>query len=161
MPERTPEDVQRALDALGLEIYVSFFDDSTATAPEAAAAIGTELGAIVKSLCFMVEGSPVVLLVAGDQRADDRKVGALYGVGRKKVRIADPAATIEATGYAPGGVPPVGHVRPLPILIDETLSRFETVFAAAGSPNAIFPIPFKTLIDVTGGRVVDIARDAE
>ncbi len=159
MKPRGPADVQAALDSLGLGIQIRTFDESTATAPEAAAAIGCELGAIVKSLCFVVDNRPVVVLTAGDQRADDRKIAALFNVGRKKVKLADAEATVEATGYEPGGVPPVGHVRPLPVLIDSTLGRYEVVYAAAGSPNAIFPIRFETLVSVTAGLVEDIVRE--
>lgn len=159
MSLRTPQDVQAVLEALGLELRVQVFDASTATAPQAAAAIGTELGSIVKSLCFVVDGQPVLVLAAGDRLVDDRKLAALYGVGRKKVRIADAETTLRATGYAPGGVAPVGHPQPLPILIDATFERYEVVYAAAGSPNAIFPIPLPTLIQITGGRLVDIAKE--
>jgi len=154
----TPDDVQQALDALGLEIQVQQFETSTATAQEAADSIGTELGTIVKSLCFVVADEPVIVLAAGDHRIDDRKLAALYDVGRKKVKIADAQTTLQTTGYLPGGVPPVGHLNPLPVLIDDTLSRFDLVYAAAGSPNAIFPIPFKTLCEITRGRVVDLAK---
>src|SRR5437867_3241930 len=131
------DDVRAALRAHNLTIEVRTFTESTATAPEAAPAIGTELGSMVKSLCFMVGDQPVIVLAAGDMRVDDRKLGALYDVGRKKVRIADADTTVAITGYAPGGVPPIGHRTVLPILIDQTLRRFEVVYAAAGSPNTI------------------------
>jgi prolyl-tRNA editing enzyme YbaK/EbsC (Cys-tRNA(Pro) deacylase) len=151
-------DVEAALEGLGLETRVMTFDDSTATAPEAAEAIGTALGSIVKSLCFVVAGQPVIVLTAGDRRVDDRKLSALYGVGRKKVKIADAETTIATTGYGPGGVPPVGHRRALPVWIDETLARFEIVYAAAGSEKDIFAVPYETLVEVTGGRVADLAK---
>jgi prolyl-tRNA editing enzyme YbaK/EbsC (Cys-tRNA(Pro) deacylase) len=151
-------DVEAALEGLGLETRVLTFDDSTATAPEAAEAIGTALGSIVKSLCFVVAGQPVIVLTAGDRRVDDRKLSALYGVGRKKVKIADAETTIATTGYGPGGVPPVGHRRALPVWIDETLARFEIVYAAAGSENAIFAVPYETLVEITGGSVGDVAK---
>lgn len=154
----SPADVQRALDALGLEIRVREFERSTATAAEAAEAIGTDLGSIVKSLCFAVSGEPVLVLTAGDRNVDDRKLAALHGVGRKKVRIAPAEDAIAWTGYAPGGVPPVGHRNPLPVLIDQTLTRFTTVYAAAGSANTIFPITPDGLVSITGGRVVDVSR---
>ncbi len=83
---------------------------------------------------------------------------ALYGVGRKKVKIADAKTTIARTGYAPEGVPPVGHRTPLPVLIDDTPARFEIVYAAAGSENAIFGVPYETLVEMTGGRVADVAK---
>lgn len=101
----------------------------------------------------------MIALVAGDQRVDDRKLGALYNVGRKKVKIADAETTMARTGYAPGGVPPIGHRPHLPVLIDQTLARFEIVYAAAGSANSIFPIPFETLVSITRGHIADMAKD--
>jgi len=157
--QRTPDDVQAALDAFGLNIPVVTYRASTATAQEAAEAIGTNLGSIVKSLCFIVDGAPVIVLAAGDRLVDSRKLGALFGIGRKRVTIADHATTLRATGYPPGGVPPLGHASLLPIVIDRTLSRFEIVYAAAGASNANFAIPFETLVRVTGGRVEDIAKE--
>ncbi len=156
---RTPEHVQAALDALGLGIRIQFFESSTATSPQAAEAAGCELGAIAKSLCFVVDGHPVIVVASGDQRVDTRKLAALYGVGRKKVKMADAETTIALTGYAPGGVPPLGHSQPLPVLIDRLLGRYETVWAAAGAPNAIFPIAYQKLVEITGGQVVDIAEE--
>jgi prolyl-tRNA editing enzyme YbaK/EbsC (Cys-tRNA(Pro) deacylase) len=152
------ERVQAALDQLAPGIQVHLMPESTATAPEAAAAAGCKLGAIVKSLLFVIDGRPVLVLVAGDQIADQKKLGGLYGVGKKKVRIADAETVRRATGFEVGGVPPIGHTTPLPVLIDQTLGRFETVWAAAGSRNAIFPIPFSRLVEITGGRVTDVAR---
>ncbi len=160
MIPRTPEHVQAALDEKGLGIKVQTFESSTATSQEAADAAGCDLGAIAKSLCFLVDGAPVVIVTSGDRRVDTRKVAALYGVGRKKVKMADAEATLAATGYMPGGVPPLGHVRPVPILIDANLKRYAVVYGAAGSPNAIFPVPFETLVAATGGKVVDIAEEA-
>lgn len=156
----TPQDVQASLDALGLDCVVTVYETSTATSQEAADSIGTELGSIIKSLCFMINGNPIVCLTAGDQRIDDRKLASLYGVGRKKVRMASAEQTISETGYAVGGVPPLGHINKLPILIDRTLQRYETVYGAGGAANAIFPITFDTLVVVTQGQVADIVEDA-
>lgn len=155
----TPEHVQTAMDERGLGIRIQFFEASTATSPQAAEAAGCEPGAIAKSLCFLVDGQPVVVVTSGDQRVDTRKLAALYGVGRKKVKMADAETTIAVTGYAPGGVPPLGHIQPLPVLIDRMLGRYETVWAAAGAPNAIFPIAYQKLVEATGGQVVDIAEE--
>jgi Cys-tRNA(Pro) deacylase len=144
---------------MGVDTTVRYFEQSTATAQQAADAIGTQLGSIVKSLCFSVDGRFVIVLAAGDRMVDDRKLGARYGVGRKKVKIADPDTTIRVTGYAPGGVCPVGHPEPLPMIIDLSLQRFKTVFASAGTPYAIFPISIGDLVRISGGEVVDIVRD--
>lgn len=155
----TPDHVQAVLDTFELGLRVQFFEESTATSQEAADAIGTELGTIVKSLCFLVAGQPVVVLAAGDQRVDDRKLAALYDVGRKKVKVAKAEQCVAIFGYAPGGVPPVGHRTPdIPVYIEDSLARFEQLYAAAGSPNAIFPVTFEQLLHITGGEVADLKR---
>ena len=159
MANKTPDDVQAALTSLGIDSAVREFSTPTATATQAAEAIGTTLGSIVKSLCFLVDGKPVLVLAAGDKQVDDRKLGALYEVSRKKVKIADASTTVEVTGFAPGGVSPVALATSLPIHIDQSLGRFETVYAAAGSPHAIFPIRLDELVRVTGGALVDVARE--
>ncbi|GAB4573556.1 MAG: YbaK/EbsC family protein [Anaerolineae bacterium] len=158
MEALTPADVQQVLDSFGLKIR--FFAQSTATSQEAADAVGTELGSIVKSLCFMVNGQPVIVLAAGDQRVDDRKLAAYYGVSRKKVKIASAEECVEIFGYPPGSVPPVAHRTPnIPIFIEDSLARFEQLYAAAGAPNAIFPVTFEQLQALTGGKILDLKRD--
>lgn len=152
------ERVQHTLDTLGSGIRVVELAASTATAPKAAAAVGCALGAIVKSLLFLIDGQAAIVLVAGDRKVDSRRIGALYDVGKKKVKLADAQTVLEITGYEVGGVPPVGHARPLPVLIDDSLSRFETVWAAAGAPNAVFPVPYTQLIEITSGHVVTLAE---
>jgi prolyl-tRNA editing enzyme YbaK/EbsC (Cys-tRNA(Pro) deacylase) len=153
------EQVQNTLNALGSGIRVVELPVSTATAPEAAAAVGCELGAIVKSLLFLINGQPVIVLAAGDRKVDSKRIGALYGVGKKKVKLADAQTVRELTGYDVGGVPPLGHTRPLPVLIDDSLARFETVWAAAGAHNAVFPTPYARLVEITSGRVVPLAEE--
>lgn len=155
------EQVQAALDAFGQGLRVIEFASRTATAPEAARAAGCELGAIVKSLLFLIDGQPVIVLVAGDRIVDQKQLGALYNVGKKRVKLADAQTVLEMTGYAVGGVPPVGHARSLPVLIDDSLGRFETVWAAAGAPNAVFPIAYTELIKITSGRVATLTGPRE
>lgn len=151
-------DVQKALDALNLNIQVQEFNTSTATAQEAADSIGTQLGSIVKSLMFMVNGEPIIALVSGDMKADQRKLADFFGVGKKKVKIAKYDECVELAGYEPGGVPPLGHRTSVPVYIDEKLSRYETVYAAAGSPHHIFPIAYAKLVEITGGTVIELAE---
>ena len=140
---RAARRVQEALHELGVDAGVVVLEDSARTAAEAAAAVGVEQGAIVKSLVFRAVdgGEPVLVLVSGDNRCDE----ALLGVAR-----ADAAAVREVTGYAIGGVPPVGHPAPLHTIVDEQLGRFPVVWAAAGTPHAVFPIAFEELLRVTG-----------
>lgn len=154
-----PEHVAAALKYLGVDADIHTFEKSTRTAQEAADAIGTELGSIVKSLCFKVLDEPIVVLTSGDQRVDDRKIAKMYEVGRKKVRIASADDTIAFTGYAPGGVAPVGHRSKMTLYIDETLGRFDTVYAAAGTANTIFPIAYDKLVEITAGEVMDVVRE--
>ncbi len=148
--------VQAALDALGANIRVQVFDVPTATAQEAADAIGCELGAIVKSLCFMVAGEPVLVLAAGDRRVDSKALRRIFGASKRQVTIADPETVLHVTGYEVGGVPPLGHAQPLKTLIDQSLARFATVYAAAGTPHAIFPIAYETLVALTGAGVEEV-----
>jgi prolyl-tRNA editing enzyme YbaK/EbsC (Cys-tRNA(Pro) deacylase) len=160
MQPLTPDDVQKALNDLKLNITIHTFDESTATAQLAADAIGCELGQIVKSLCFIINGEkPIIVLTSGDQLVDDRKIAALFNIGRKKVRMARADECLAIYGYPPGGVPPVGHRTPnLPIYVDTTLKRYETVYAAAGTANTIFPIGLAQLVTATGGAYADVVR---
>jgi Cys-tRNA(Pro) deacylase len=151
-----PQRVQAALRELGIELEIQELDGSTRTAQQAADAIGTELGSIVKSLVFLTDGQPVIVLVAGDRRADPAKLKALLGA--RRVMIADADQVRQATGYAIGGVPPIGHPTPLPVCIDRSLGRFATVYAAAGGPRAIFPIAFSRLVELTQGQVADLTE---
>ena len=141
----------------GLDISVIELDKSTRTAQLAAEAIGTELGSIVKSLLFLADGKPALVLVAGDRRADAKKLAQVLEA--KKVKIADADTVRAETGFAIGGVPPVGHHTLLPTIIDRSLGRFETVYAAAGAPNAVFPIAYDMLVQVTAGQVADVTED--
>lgn len=156
---RPSERVQAALDAITPGIRVVEFEISTATAPEAAAAAGCELGAIVKSLLFLIDGQPTLVLVAGDRMADSKKLAALFGVGKKKIKLADAETVRHVTGYQVGGVPPVGHETRVPVMVDKSLGRFETVWAAAGEHNAVFPIAFSKLIEITGGQVAALTEE--
>ncbi len=140
------------------DLHVVEYDVSTATAPLAAAAVGCAVGAIVKSLCFLIDSQPIVALVAGDMKADDRKLGALFGVNKSRVKIADADTVARVTGFSVGGVAPVAHTEAVPVLIDASLRRFATVYAAAGAANAIFAVPLDRLARLTGGRFEDIIK---
>src|SRR5512143_1513449 len=129
--------VADAARALGLSIGIVEFEETTRTAQDAANAIGCQVAQIVKSLLFVVDGQPVMALVSGVNRLDERKLAALRGVGRKQVERADADAAKAATGFSIGGVPPFGHASRLPVYVDEDLARFDVVWAAAGTPFAV------------------------
>ena len=140
---------------LGEDVKVRELSASTRTAQLAADAVGTALGSIVKSLIFIIDDDRTVLaLVAGDQRADSEKIARC--LDGQSARMAKGEEVRVRTSYAIGGVPPVAHVTPMETLIDQTLLRFETVWAAAGAPNALFEIDTQKLVRLTQGRVEDI-----
>lgn len=159
--ELTPDDVKKALAQLNLDIDIRFFDNSTATSQLAAENIGCELGQIAKSLAFMIDGTPILIIASGDQRIDEKKLAAMFEVSRKRVKTATAEECIAIFGYAPGGVPPVGHrTTDLPIYLDDSLQRYDLLYAAGGAHNAIFPITLKHLIEATGGIFADVRREA-
>jgi prolyl-tRNA editing enzyme YbaK/EbsC (Cys-tRNA(Pro) deacylase) len=159
MVTMTPEDVRLAFLMAGHTIEIQHFASPTATAEQAADAIGCALGQIVKSLAFFVDDMPLLALVSGDQTADDRRIAGIYGVGRKRVRMATAGECLAIFGYLPGAVPPFGHRRPVEeVLIDRSFKRYTLVYAAAGAPNAIFGIAPGHLLTITGGRLEAFTR---
>lgn len=152
------ERVRAALAALGCDFQVREFPESTRTSAEAAAAIGCGVGQIAKSLVFRAKpsGRPVLVIASGANRVDEKKVGRLIG---ERISRAAPEFVREKTGFAIGGVPPVGHPEPPVTLIDRDLLVFEEVWAAAGTPNAVFRLAPGDLARMTGGAAQDIKLD--
>lgn len=146
-----------AAQELGLAVEIAEFAQTTRSAEEAAAAIGCEVGQIVKSLCFVVDEAPVIALVSGANRLDTRKLASMTGMSRKRVKRADADQVKAATGFSIGGVPPFGHQEKLPIYIDSDLTQYNVIWAAAGTPYAVFAITPDALVRVTDGRVGDLA----
>lgn len=147
--------VHDALVAAGLAPRIVEFDATTRTAEEAARAIGTEVGRIVKSLVFEVGDRVVLVLTSGSNRVDTQRLGGLLGA---RVRRAHPDVARGTTGFAVGGVPPVGHTGSLPIYVDRDLLQYDLVWAAAGTPNTVFPIEPDALVRVSGGQVADVKQ---
>jgi prolyl-tRNA editing enzyme YbaK/EbsC (Cys-tRNA(Pro) deacylase) len=150
--------VEAALAERGFAFQVKEFPVSTRTSAEAAAAIGCAVGQIAKSLVFRGarSGQAVLIVASGANRVDPAKAEALLGeaIGR-----ADAEFVRAATGFAIGGVPPVGHDRPLATLIDRDLLAYDEIWAAAGTPNAVFRLTPEDLGQLTGGRVGDLKQD--
>jgi prolyl-tRNA editing enzyme YbaK/EbsC (Cys-tRNA(Pro) deacylase) len=143
--------------ALGDKFEVLEFSATTRTAADAAAAIGCRVAQIAKSLIFRAAASnrPVLVVASGVNRVDEAKVAEAVG---EAIARADADFVREATGFAIGGVPPVGHANPPTVLIDRSLMAFAEIWAAAGTPNAVFRLTPADLVELTGGRVVAIAR---
>ena len=134
---------------------VSTFPEGTRTASDAAAAIGCDVGQIVKSLVFRrASGAALLVVASGSNRVDEGKLETLIG---EQVGKADAAFVREATGFAIGGVPPAGHPEPVDTLVDEDLLGYAEVWAAAGTPRTVFPLTPDELVAMTGGRLADVA----
>ncbi|GAA3572267.1 YbaK/EbsC family protein [Amycolatopsis ultiminotia] len=150
----TMQQVQEALDAAGAAGRARQLPRSTRTAAEAAEALGCPVGAIANSLVFLADGSPLLVLTSGAHRVE---VGALaVRLGREEIRRATPDQVRAATGQVIGGVAPVGHPAPLETVVDEHLAEYDPLWAAAGTPNAVFPTTFDELVRITGGRVAAV-----
>ncbi|MCP4551844.1 MAG: YbaK/EbsC family protein [Bacteroidetes bacterium] len=148
--------VQKALYAKGVDCIVKKFSASTKTAQEAATAIGCELDQIAKSIVFKsgISGDAILVITSGSIRVNEKKISKFV---EEPVEKADAKFVRKKTGFAIGGVPPVGHVEKSIIIIDETLRNFDTIWAAAGTPNSVFRLTFDQLKKITGGMVKSVA----
>jgi prolyl-tRNA editing enzyme YbaK/EbsC (Cys-tRNA(Pro) deacylase) len=150
--------VAEALRERGVDAEVRELPDSTRTAPEAAAALGCDVAEIAKSLVFRgaESGDPVLVIASGADRVDEHLLAAELGEAIEK---ADADFVRERTGFGIGGVPPVGHAAPLATFVEERMLALDQVWAAAGTPRAVFgPVTPAELVQITGGRVVAVAR---
>ncbi len=146
--------VRAALAAAGSAAEIIALADTARSAADAAESVGVELGAIVKSLVFAVDGRAVMALVAGDRRCDTAALARALGLDGKVGR-ADADMVRDATGFTIGGVPPIAHTTPLATAIDASLGRFATVYAAAGHPHCVFGTSPDELARLTGAPVVE------
>lgn len=151
-----PDRVRTALEAAALDCEVLTLPGPTRTAAEAAAAVGCTVGEIAKSLVFRAGDRAVVGIMSGDHRLDPDKLAAALG---EAVSRADADFVRAATGYAIGGVPPLGHATPVPVFMDDGLFRFERIWAAAGSPFSVFAVEPARLRDASGATVTDLKVD--
>jgi len=147
--------VQDILNSLGCNCEVIEFSESTRTAQEAAERVGSKLGQIVKSLIFKgrESGKPILVLTSGVNRVDEKRISQYAG---EKIERADPEFVRNVTGFAIGGVPPIGHARPMETYLDEDLLQYETIWAAAGTPKAVFQLTPDSLQSLTKGAVVRV-----
>lgn len=161
-PVSEPSSLARARNFLarhGFADKIMRFEVSTKTAAMAAEAVGCEVAQIVKSLVLMADDGPVLALVPGDRRADMSAIAKALGVD--SVRMADPNEVRDATGYAIGGVCPFDLPDSLRVLIDESLGRFGSVYAACGTPDSVVPLSVESLISMTGGSVARVSAQGD
>ena len=146
--------VQKILQDFDKNQKIIVLNTSARTALEAAASLGCEIGAIVKSLLFKTESNFTLCLVAGDKKASLNKIKKTLSIKDSSMASANDVKNI--TGYTIGGVSPIGHLNKVNILIDKSLERFDSLFAAAGHPNCVFKISFKDLQKITNGSTYEI-----
>jgi len=153
--KKSAERVQAVLNEFGFELNVVEFSDSTRTAQEAANAIGCTVGQIAKSLIFKGKSSqkPILIIASGANRVNEKVVKEYAG---EKLEKADAEFVLEHTGFAIGGVPPVGHVKPITTFIDEDLAQYSEIWAAAGTQHAVFKLTPEILIKITEGKVIKV-----
>ena len=158
MHRRAQEFADRASREYDFEPDVEEFPEGTKTAADAAEAVGCDVAQIASSIAMRADDSLVVVVTSGANRVSEEKVADLRDVPESAVEMADAAEIKAVLGWSIGGVPPFCHDTEIPVYVDETLAEFETVWAAAGTPEAVFPIDPDTLRELSGGEVADVAE---
>ena len=158
MLSKSAEKVQNALEKLDYAYEVIEAAESTRTAEEAAARVGCSVGQIVKSLIFRGKksGKAILILTSGANRVDVKRIVAHT---QEKIGRADPDFVRERTGFAIGGIPPLGHLHPIETYVDKDLLNFEEIWAAAGTPKAVFKMPASELEKMTGGKIIQVKQE--
>lgn len=149
--------VRQRLIELGVAGEIRILEDSARSAKEAAQALGVEVGQICSSLIFAISNQPILVLTSGRHRVDIEKVSREQSLG--KLERADAELVKSATGFAIGGVAPVGHLSEITTYIDEALAQYPMVWAAAGHPHAVFPTTFDELLQITGAQTIAVAEE--
>ena len=158
MHPRAEEFAEQARESYDFDVDVHEFPEGTKTARDAAAAIGCDVAEIASSIVFEADGEPVVVVTSGANRVSETKLATALSASEETVSIADAETIKETLGWSIGGVPPFCHASDVPVLLDETLTNFETVWAAAGTPSAVFPITPDTLQSFANARPADVAE---
>ena len=158
MHERAQEFADRASREYDFDVDVNEFPEGTKTARDAAEAIGCDVAQIASSIAMRADDSLVVVVTSGANRVSESKVADLRGLPEDAVELADAGEIKAVLGWSIGGVPPFCHDTEIPVYVDETLTEFETVWAAAGTPEAVFPIDPDRLRELSGGEVADVAE---
>ena len=148
--------VQEFIKKFDAKLKIIVLNTTARTAKDAASSLKCEVGAIVKSLLFKVDGNFLICLIAGDKRCSLNKLKKI--LEKKDVSMANADEVKKNTGFSIGGVPPVAHTKKLDVLIDQSLNRFENVFSAAGHPNCVFGITYKELVKITNGLEKEISE---
>jgi Cys-tRNA(Pro) deacylase len=160
MPDNlTLDDLQRFIDTNGITAAIIPLDAHTATVADAARALEVDAAQIIKSLVFIVDGDPLLVINNGQARVDRKKLAALLGVGRKRVKFATPDQALAITGYVVGSMPPFGHRQTLKTLVDTAVTGLDTVYGGGGALDAMLRLTTTELLRVTAAEVVAVAEE--
>ncbi len=152
----TPTDLAGFIAAHNIAAEIVPMTIETPTVPAAAAALGVTAGQIIKSLLFLVRDAPVLVIASGETLVDRGVLAARYGVGKKQIKLADPATVLRLTGYPAGGVPPFGHPAPLPTLLDRNVAAWDAIYGGGGDDHTLLRIAPGELARVVGAEWVDL-----
>jgi len=155
------ETLERFIQSQGIQARIVRLNIPTPTVDSAAKAVGTNVDQIVKSLLFLIEGKPILVISAGTNRVDRKKIAQHFGVGHKKVKLADPQTVIAVTGYEVGAVPPFGHSQKLDVILEESIFTQELIYAGGGSIEVLLEIKPEEILRVTGATLLDLHMEPE
>ena len=154
----TSTHLQRFIDDHNIEATILPMAEHTPTVPDAARALGVEPEQIIKSLIFVINGEPILIINNGIARVDRRKIGKRLGVNRKKVKFAAPEQALEITGYIVGSMPPFGHLQKLPTFVDRAITQLDTIYGGGGDINAMMRLTPDELLRVTAGELLAVSE---
>ena len=152
------ENLQQFIDRHNIAADIIHLEEHTLTVKDAARALDVEIGQIIKSLVFQVHGDPILVINNGLARVDRKKLAAYLGVGRKKVKFADPGQVLDMTGFIVGSMPPFGHTKQLRTLMDPAVTRQKTVYGGGGDINAMMKITIDVLLEATRAEVTELSE---
>jgi Cys-tRNA(Pro) deacylase len=153
----TSQDLQNFIDQNQIKAEILPMEEDTPTVPDAAQALGVEEEQIIKSLVFLVDGQPALVIANGTNKVDNRLVARHFGVGRKRVKMARPEQALEITGYVVGAMPPFGHQTRLPTIVDPGVLSHSEIFGGGGEINAMLRLTSNELLRATGGEIASVS----
>jgi prolyl-tRNA editing enzyme YbaK/EbsC (Cys-tRNA(Pro) deacylase) len=156
---RTSKELQSFIDQHNLQAEILFLTEDTPTVPDAARALGTTAEQIIKSLVFLVSDEPILVIANGTRKIDSRKLGAHFGVGRKRAKLAPAEMALDITGYIVGSMPPFGHESVLPTYIDPKVMDLSLLYGGGGDVHAMMKLTSTHLLEVTQGELLDLVED--
>lgn len=160
MDSLTSVDLQAFVDQHGIQAEILLMTEDTPTVPAAARALGVAEEQVIKSLVFLIDGQPILVVANGTGKVDSRRVARHFGVGRKKVKMANPEQALAITGYVVGAMPPFGHKTRLPTIVDPGVVAQAEIYGGGGEVNAMLRLTPAELLRVTGAEIVLVLEDS-